>query len=388
MYSDEALKQLAAFIDGKNGIADKSLLSALVKEKFNLVRDRSVFYGRYFAVRFCRSKSKSFSNTVLALSVLQKYDSLPFVVCLVTPRKNYLLLANSTFLRKISHSSQALRVDNIKGSFNGSDILREFEGIANSPENFDFLFTSHENYPFGENLARLVAATNGICPKGKRFLPTAEQRRCITDSVYRTIEFLSSDEYEILNKDLISRVKSVASEIIIAAFIDNVNLRGRIIECLITSSDHFKDVLISALHEGKPLPQMFTADKLGDYHMESDMFVTETDIKTKMLFLSSNPKGYNVDKLLSFLSKEKSVYLIYIIAIGKDKSIYTRLCSPFSRQILSGTRVISHWSGRNSRGVTQYDGRVLEQAVSDFSNDIDVSEAKLFLDKCIKLGDE
>lgn len=39
------------------------------------------------------------------------------------------LYANSTLLRKISHSSQELRVDNIKDSFDGSDIIRELEGI-------------------------------------------------------------------------------------------------------------------------------------------------------------------------------------------------------------------------------------------------------------------
>ena len=69
------------------------------------------------------------SNTVLSLSALQKYDDKPFIVCIVTPDTNYMMLANSTFLKKISHSSQELRVDNIRGSFNGSDIMIEL-GVA------------------------------------------------------------------------------------------------------------------------------------------------------------------------------------------------------------------------------------------------------------------
>ena len=82
----------------------------------------------------------------------------------MTPLKNYLYLANTSFLKKISHSSQQLRENNIRGSFNGSDIVRHFEGIANSPENFDRLFNIHAGVGFEGNLVRLVEATNNISP--------------------------------------------------------------------------------------------------------------------------------------------------------------------------------------------------------------------------------
>ena len=163
----------------------------------------------------------------------------------------------------------------------------------------------------------------------------------------------------------------IDSEIAIAAFIDNVNLRGRIIEYLITAEDDLKATLMNCLHTRQPLPEIFTADKLGDYEREFEHYLTETDIKTKVLFLSSNPKGYNIDKLLSFLSEEKSVYLVFVVAIDEDRTIQTRLCSMFNRQLLSGTRIIKHWAGRNSRGVTQYEGRVLEAIVEDFDSGID-----------------
>ena len=137
MYNWEIMQALVSFIDERDGIADKQALSRQVQSAFNLTRDRSVFFCHDFAIRFCTANSRSFSNTVLSLSALQKYDKIPFVVCLVTPYRNYLMLANTTFLRKISHSSQELRVDNIKGSFNGSDIMRDFEGIENEPSNFE-----------------------------------------------------------------------------------------------------------------------------------------------------------------------------------------------------------------------------------------------------------
>ena len=377
------MERLIDFVLSRDGNTDKSRLQSSVQQAFHLIKERSVFYCDWFAIRFCKASSRNFSNTVLALSALHRYDEIPFLVCLVTPTRNYLMLANTTFLRKISHSSQELRRDNIRGSFNGSDIMREYEGVENRPENFEFLYSSHENYSFEENLDRLVEATNNIAPTGKRFVPTVAQVECIKTSVERAISFFCSEECEILNADLNNRVRAVESEIAIAAFIDNVNLRGRIIEYLITAEDDLKATLMRCLHAKQPLPEIFTADELGDYEREFDRFLTETDIKTKVLFLSSNPKGYNIDKLLSFLSKEKSVYLVYVVAIGEDKTIKTRLCSMFSQQLLSGTRIIKHWAGRNSRGVTQYDGRALEAIVEDFNPKIDEKASQNFLTDCL-----
>jgi len=383
MYNRKAIDEFVSFIKSADGIADKRALIGRVQRSFGLIKDGSVYYGKDFAVRFCHAKSKGFGNTVLSLSKLQKYDKLPFIICIVTAETNHLMLANTTFLKKISHSSQELRVDNIRGSFNGTDIMREFEGISNEPANFEFLFTSHENYTFEENLERLVEATNNINPTGKRFCPTEDQISCIMHSVERAVSFLSSHEYDILNQDLQERVNAVDTEIAIAALIDNVNLRGRIIEHLITSPEDLRAAVIDALHSGSPLPEFFTADKLGDYERKFDDYSTVTDIKTKVLFLSSNPKGYNIDKMLSFLSEEKSVYLIYIVAIDENKKISTRLCSMYNRQILDGTRIIRHWAGRNSRGVTQYDGTALEDTVFNFDSSIDIAAAKSFIERCI-----
>lgn len=54
--------------------------NAIMKE-FKLVKDRKVYHNNYFAVRFSYSKSnsKSFSNTILSLSALEKYDKIPFL---------------------------------------------------------------------------------------------------------------------------------------------------------------------------------------------------------------------------------------------------------------------------------------------------------------------
>lgn len=385
MYPDRLMGEFADFIARRDGIADKKALAEEVRREFCLEKDRSVFYRPEFAVRFCKADSRSFSNTVLSLSALLKYDAAPFAVCLVTPAKNYLMLANTTFLRKISHSSQELTMDNIKGSFNGSDIMREYEGFENEPGNFKRLFARHESFSPEENLERLVEATNNISPTGKRFEPTEPQCDCVVRSVERTVEFMASDAFRVLEDDLRERVRAVEPEIAIAASIDNVNLRGRIIEYLITSdrNDKLRNELIHALRGGGTLPKIFTADELGDYCRNFDGFNTAVDVKSKMLFLSSNPKGYNIDKLLTFLADDKSVYLIFIAAIDQDGKISTRLCSAYNRQILGGTRIIKHWAGRNSRGVTQYEGAALEEAVFDFDERIDVHAAEEFIRDCL-----
>lgn len=92
----EKLERLLNIIEKHDGINDKARLTKIIADEFNLIRDRSVYYCSSFALRFSSSARQTFSNTVLSLSNLRKYDDLPFIVCLVTPDKNYCFLANTT----------------------------------------------------------------------------------------------------------------------------------------------------------------------------------------------------------------------------------------------------------------------------------------------------
>lgn len=283
------LENLVNFIESNKTVNDKNKLATLVKEKFALTRDRSVFYNSQFAIRFSKANSANFSNTVLGLSALQKFDDRPFIICLVLKDENVLLLANSTLLKKISHSSQTLRVDNIKGSFNGSDIFRAFNEISNSPENFDELFEIHRQIPFEENLARLVEATNGIAPTGKRFEVTEENRIAISDAPLRAKNFSESAEYNQLKDELDELVNKFQNEIIIASLIENVKIRGNIIEYLIAGKDKvLKQNLIASLQNKTDIPQFKTDNELGDYIRNfGNIYHTATDIKTKIMVLST-----------------------------------------------------------------------------------------------------
>lgn len=376
MYNKRVINYLIKFIESNDGIADKQKLAALVQKKFELVKDRSVYYCEDFAIRFSSSENKRMSNTVLSLSVLQKYDDKPFIVCVVASQVNYLMLANSTFLKKISHSSKELRVDNIKGSFNGADIMVEFESMNNEPSEFEHLFAYHSGMSFQDNLERLVENTNGIVGRVQKLNVTETSRITIMESIDRAVSFTASCRYDELKKDLDDRVAKVQGEIAIAAFIDNVNVRGRVIEYLITDTGStLKDQIISALKNKTPLPHFKTADKLGDYSRIFPEYVTETDIKTKVLFLDGNPKAYNVDKLLEFLATPKSVYMIYLLGIDDNGTIIAQLCSVFDQRLVEATNIIHHWAGRNSRGVAQFIGHVLTQILNDKNGTL-ISETK------------
>lgn len=356
-----------------------------LKSKFNLIKDRSVYYCDEFALRVSTSKSKSFSNTVLSLSALKKYDDKPFIALLITPYGNECYLANSTFLKKISHSSHELRVDNIKGSFNGSDILKEYDGIPNEPCNFERLFAIHQAYTWEENVERLVESTNNISPNKRKLFVEGDALSTLLSSPVRAEEFLESPEYVDLRDDLNRRVASVKDAIAVASLIDNVNLRGRVIEELITSDDpEIINSIKQSLEDGVRL-SIKTDQKLGDYSKVYEKYWTETDIKTKVLFFQSAPKAYNIDKLLGFLSKPKTVYLFFLIGIGETNTIKTRLISIFDKKMLTATRIQHHWAGRNSRGVTQLDGNQLDLILENDRNTIEIEEAQNFLQKLIDL---
>ncbi|MCL1987066.1 MAG: hypothetical protein FWG64_03735 [Firmicutes bacterium] len=382
------LQNLINFIGNHDGINDKTRLAVLVKAEFNCTEDRSVFYTADFAIRFCKGDSDKFSNTVLSLSTLQKYDKKPFVVCVSAPHKNYLLLANTTFLAKISHSSKKLRVDNIKGSFNGSDILRNIGNIANSPQNFDVLFAIHQNYSFAENLTRLVEATNAIVPTGKRFdVSVGNNLQNILDSPNRAAAFAQSANYADLLHDLDERTAKFETEILVAALIENVNLRGRIIEYLIAGENaDLREKLISYLLNNSETPPLVTKNDLGDYVKIYPNFSTKTDIKTKIMLLTSSPKGYNLDKMLQFLAEQNTVFMLYLVGIDYiRRNITTKLISMFQQTLVDNTLIQEHWAGRNSRGVSQFNGDAVKQIILRESNEIDVDKALRFLNKILLL---
>lgn len=385
MISKQAL-DLVNFLENTKGVKDKSTLIKQVQEKYHLTKDRSVYYSDTFAVRFSSSASNSFSNTVLSLSNLQKYDDMPFFVCLITPTKNVVYLANSTFLQKISHSSHQLRVDNIRGSFNGSDIMKRLDGFQNAPKDFQDLYAIHEEVGFSGNLVRLVEATTGISPSGKKYIVSDSSMKIILEAPKRAKGFVSSADYLQLKKELDDRVEQYQSEIIVASFIENINIRGRVIEYIIAGDDdELRDSLLEELRGGTRISRFKTKNDLGDYIRIFDDYNTATDVKTKIMVLKSNPKAYNLDKMLEYLSEDKSVFLFYFVGIEPNKIVAQSLVSVFQKDLLSATILLKHWAGRNSRGVAQFHGETIQKLILNPDNEIDLVSSEKYLKQLIDL---
>lgn len=373
-------------IEKSKEINTKEEMIETVCNSFNMVRDgRALYHTDFFAVVFCYSKNNSFSNVVLSLSKLEKYDHIPcFVVLVKKDLNNVIYLINTTFLNKISHSSQDLRIDNIKGSLLGSNIRKELPEIdkKNSPEDFDDLFSYHIGFTWQENIERLVESTNNIKPnKVKVELDDAEVTN-LFNAPGRAIKFVNSADYRTLLQDLRDRCKEVKSAILVASHIDNVNIRGRLIEVLITSDKAQRSKLLQNLGEVEHfLPTYDTKNDLGDYvrsFFDSDSY---TDIKTKVLYLDSNPKAYNVDKFLKCMGKEKSVFMFFFVGIDETGIVNTVLVSVFHNKLQKTTLLQHHWAGKSTRGAAQFNGKTINELLKEnpFVNVINETESKTFL---------
>ncbi len=359
---------------------DKAVAQKATQEHFNLIKDGTVYYTQHFAVRFCYSKNGAFSNTVLALSKLQKFDHIPFFVVLIRREQdNVLFLANSSLLQKISHSSQNLTLSNIKGSFNGSDIVKSYDNIPNDAEHIEQLFAIHEGFTWNENLERLVETTSRIEPNKKKFNPDETQKTNLFASIDRAKAFVESEDYLMLKKDLDERVQRNLQSILIASHIENVNIRGRLIEYLITSENN--RILDDLRYIESQLPVYDTKNGLGDYIRKFPSRSTYTDIKTKIMYLGSNPKAYNIDKFLECMSEEDSVFMFYFIGINEEGLANCVLCSVYDKQLIESTIFQLHWAGRGTRGTAQFNGDAIAQILlHPLHQEIDVAQCKSFLE--------
>lgn len=321
---------------------------------------RSVFVTDGFAIRFCEAKTGTFSNTVLSLSALAKHDLRPFIVAIVRPSSIDFLLANATFLKKVSHSSQQLRADNVKGSFNGTDIMTVFEDVPNDPDHFDELFSLHSAFTWEENVERLVEATNQIVARNVRFEPTSTELELILTAPSRFARAATSDEFMAVERELTSLMGAARQDIIAAAQIDNVNIRGNAIEQIITGerNDH----------------------ELGDVVLPLGNGELVIDVKTKLLDRASAPKAYNVDKVLRLLAQPGSVLAFFMVGVDVSRGeVSGRLLTVLDDALRRSTVVQHHWAGRGSRGVTQLSGNFGKALAPDYQASINEDDALCFL---------
>lgn len=202
----------------------------------------------------------------------------------------------------------------------------------------------------------------------------------------RAKRFISSEDYNTLLDDLQSRCQEVKDAILVASHIDNVNIRGRLIEALITSDQEERNQLLRNLGEVEHfLPTYDTKNDLGDYVRSFEKSDSYTDIKTKVLYLDSNPKAYNVDKFLKCMGKEKSVFMFFFVGIDESGIVNTVLASVFHKKLQSTTLLQHHWAGKGTRGEAQFNGKIINELLKEnsFKNDIDEQESVEFLKRIL-----
>ena len=224
--------RIAVQVHQQNPSIDKSSFGGALASRFGLQLGRKVYYAEDFAVRFSFSAKAGFSNTVVGLREIKNFDDRPFLVCLLRPTEVQTLLANSSLIKKVSHSSQKLSMTCIRGSINGSDILRELDGVSNKPENFEALYELHASFTWQENLERIVTATGAITATGRRFEPTAQQVELLLQAPLRSREVEDTGRLAEIEGMLQRMLSEREPAVLSAAEIDNVNLRGNAIEQL------------------------------------------------------------------------------------------------------------------------------------------------------------
>jgi hypothetical protein len=259
-----------------------------------------------------------------------------------------------------------LRSDNVKGSFNGTDIMTEYDGLTNEPRNFEQLFALHAAFSWPENLARLVEATTAIVGRDNRFHATDLQRQQVLTAPERALSVMESEGFKSFEAELGQLISQRSENILEASQLQNVNLRGNAIEQILTGAGN--------------------THALGDIERQVQGSILVVDIKTTLLDRASAPKAYNVDKMLHFLSQPGSVLAFLMVWVDVEAaSIVTRLLPVLEESILKATVVQHHWAGRSSRGVTQLSGAFSQAIKPDYRPSIDLPNAKTFLKRLLDL---
>ena len=199
------------------------------------------------------------------------------------------------------------------------------------------------------------------------------------------MHFMASSDFATLREDLEGRVHVQEESIFAASRIDNVNIRGRLIEYLITKAFD-KDLITDLRRIEENEPTLLTHNDLGDYHREffheddTNTVDSYTDIKTKVIYLGSNPKAYNIDKFLECMAKSNTVFLFFFVGIDENSIASTKLCPVYDKELIDATICQFHWAGRNSRGVTQLKGESINVILGeDYSVSIDKTKAESFV---------
>lgn len=138
----------------------KRLLADALVAKTDLQLDKALLVGSQCVLRISQmQEAGNEANAIAAFHKICDYDDKPVLVCLLTSRGMRLVLANTSFIAKVSERSYKLTNDNLVGGVLESDLMSAVDGVANLPANFEQLWAAHAASDRAANIARIVAAT-------------------------------------------------------------------------------------------------------------------------------------------------------------------------------------------------------------------------------------
>lgn len=337
---------------------------AVAAQRFALTRKGALWVGNDLCIRANQSRGEAFTNTVVSVRKLLQYDDRPIVACQLFPGGLRLLLANTTFVTKVSHSSHGFRTEHPIGSILGTDIAPQHAGIVNEPGGFARLWALHAAADPAVNLARIATATSSLDRPKMTWLPTSEQRDHMLAAPLLAQRVVGLAAYERAAADLDSRVAARRDAILAAAANPNRKVRGTEIEQIVTAA--------------------IATHALADLQLEIDTVTIAVDVKFKRLDRSSSPKGYDVGKFLRLLAAGERLLAIYFVGVDPERGLlFTRLCSVFDRQVLAQSRVEARWSRRGSLGTVQFHGDLSTIWAPSFREVIDVPAATAWIERLL-----
>ena len=85
------------------------------------------------------------------------------------------------------------------------------------------------------------------------------------------------------------------------------------------------------------------------------------------------------------MAEDNTIFFVYLIGIDGSGVMSTALCSVYHDELTETTVKQFHWSGRNSRGATQFIGETLDKILrqKNFVNQVTNVKAKNFIDSLI-----
>ena len=334
----------------------KPVVEELLLKEFKLEKvDRNLFAHKDFKIRVASTNSNSpkLGNTFKSFNSIIKYDDLPIILMIVSPNQIYYRLVNLTFIKKVSHSSKLLEVSKIRGNLNGPDIMSEFNGLENSKENFDKLFSMHLLENKKENIERIIRETHNIKASVSTGKKISVSLKDFEKYIKTENKLLLSKEFSILEDTDRKKIFNLSKEIIeVFETVDNVNLQGNTIEQLITGSGNTHGI--------------------EDTIYESVYGKIKIDYKTKNLNKKSSPKAVDINKLLETIA-EGSRFLFQLVEYNpENKEISTCLFSPFEEYVINNSLVQHHWSGRGSLGHIQFNNKVKGRNIYENRREINI----------------